>query len=591
MDAGSVALRDRIAERAARTESAPARRWLAFLAEAGDLLAGSLDYETTLSSVARLVVPEMADWCAVDILEENILWPVLLEHPDPSLRALGSELRQRYPTPEGLHSPMWTALRTGKAVLVKHVTETLVANGIPEEDPRRELAQGLECKSAMYVPLRARGRVLGVLTFASAESGATYDVGELEMAEELAGRCALALDSALVHAQLKQALSEKDEALREREKLLRELEVERQRLEVVLRQVPSGVLMVETGSGRILFANPRAEELFGYRLSTKGFPGPEVFHGFKTDGGDYRVEDFPLSRSAQTGEVVVGEELIFERHDKSRVRLIMSSLPLKDAEGRRVAALAAFEDVTGVRAAEEDALRQARFLEQFIGILGHDLRNPLQAIRGSAQVLSRKPLAEAEQRNVRRITGATERMSRMITDLLDFTRSRLGGGIPMKPREVRLKELVREIVEELEAAFPNGKIEWSVGEDVRGVWDQDRIAQVLQNLMANALQYGGREAPVRLAVREEGDEVVLTVHNEGEPIAPQTLSQIFEPFRRGPQGSGEKASGLGLGLYIARQIILAHGGQVEVASTGDAGTTVTVRMPRQSTAVDAQVTP
>jgi signal transduction histidine kinase len=219
----------------------------------------------------------------------------------------------------------------------------------------------------------------------------------------------------------------------------------------------------------------------------------------------------------------------------------------------------------------------ARFGEQLLGIVSHDLRTPLAAIQASAQLaLKRAGPDEALQRALKRTTSSASRMARMIEDLLDFTRARLGGGIPLARREADLGKIARYAVEEAQAANPEHPLVHRLHYE-KGIWDPDRMSQVVQNLVANALQHGSPRAPVVVETRPEGDRIVLEVANQGPPIPPGALAEIFEPFRRGAQG---KTRNLGLGLFIVREIVRAHGGEVAVRS-GPEATVFTVRLPRR----------
>ena len=226
-----------------------------------------------------------------------------------------------------------------------------------------------------------------------------------------------------------------------------------------------------------------------------------------------------------------------------------------------------------------------RTSDQFLAVLGHDLRNPLGAISMSAGLISRR----ADHSNTKAaslILTSAERMSGMVDDLLDLTRTRLGSGIPIAPEPMDLKSLSQEVVAELEAFHPNCPMDFQADGNLRGSWDRDRLAQVLSNLLGNALQYGARDRPIGVVVRGHGEEVVMEVHNEGRPIPPAMLSNIFEPMVRegGRRESDKRSRSLGLGLHIAREIVLAHGGTVSVKSTGREGTTFCVRLPRHAAA-------
>jgi signal transduction histidine kinase len=173
-------------------------------------------------------------------------------------------------------------------------------------------------------------------------------------------------------------------------------------------------------------------------------------------------------------------------------------------------------------------------------------------------------------------------MARMIGDLLDFTRSRLGGGFPIHTRRMDLRELSQAVIEELELAYPDRTIELEARGDAWGNWDPDRIAQVVSNLVGNALQHSPAGSTVRLDLRDEGDRVLLETSNAGPPIPAEVLPHIFDPGRRGPPGRGRnESSGLGLGLFIVREIVLAHGGEISVRSSAEEGTTFTVSLPRR----------
>ncbi|WP_407755299.1 ATP-binding protein [Archangium sp.] len=236
---------------------------------------------------------------------------------------------------------------------------------------------------------------------------------------------------------------------------------------------------------------------------------------------------------------------------------------------------------------ERLALDRAEFEQHLIGIVSHDLRNPLSAITLSATTLLREPgLGERQRRSLGRIYASAERANRMIRDLLDFTKARLGGGLPIQCAPLDFHVLGRQVVEELQVSNPERIIQLEQRGEGRAVWDGDRMAQVLTNLIGNALHYSPRGSPVRVKVHGEEDEGVLEVHNEGAPIAPQLLPRLFQPMQRGATGYSATRS-VGLGLYIVDHIVRAHGGRIEVDSREGEGTTFRVRLPRMPPAAEA----
>jgi PAS domain S-box-containing protein len=415
------------------TRDVTERRRLTFLGEASALLSASLDYETTLASVARLSVPFLADWALVQLLEGERLRTMAIAHVDPRKVELGWALDRRFPVEPGIARGPWHVLETGRAEVIEPISyEHLVAT-VEDGEARRAIVE-MGVRSALIVPLIAQERPLGVITYLGAESGHHYDEGTRRLAEEVARRAALAIANARAH---------------------QELERERARLE-----------------------------------------------------------------------------------------------------------------------------REAQFRERFVAILGHDLRNPLAAILNSAHLLLRRELAEPERRAAARVAASAERMSRMISEVLDLARSRQGGGIPIAPRPLSLREVCREVVEELRVAHPGAELALDAETAALGTWDGDRLAQAISNIAANAIRYGRKDGPVRLQLGDDGKEVRVSVHNEGAPIPPELLPNLFDPFRRGSAPAGAEPAGLGLGLYIAHQIVLAHGGSIEVRPC-DGGTTFVLRLPRR----------
>ncbi|MFL5319142.1 MAG: ATP-binding protein [Myxococcaceae bacterium] len=242
--------------------------------------------------------------------------------------------------------------------------------------------------------------------------------------------------------------------------------------------------------------------------------------------------------------------------------------------------------------------RADAFRERFVGIVSHDLRNPLNAITLSAnRLLMEEGLTEPVLRASRRIVSAANRMSRMISELLDFTRGRLGGGIPVTRQSTNLRHMARHVIEELGIAYPDRQLQLLADGDFTGEWDPDRLAQLLGNLIKNALDYSPAGSPVKVMLScgdgsfperngrcSDGGQtrVRMSVQNQGTPIPQQLLSTLFDPFRR---ASHSDSQGLGLGLYIVREIARAHGGDVSVTSDAATGTTFTVDLPR--TAADS----
>jgi signal transduction histidine kinase len=238
------------------------------------------------------------------------------------------------------------------------------------------------------------------------------------------------------------------------------------------------------------------------------------------------------------------------------------------------------------RAAEErerliaELQRTVKFSEMFVGILGHDLRNPLNAITTGATLLQRRSDSERVQQPAGRILNSAERMARMIDQLLDFTRIRLGRGLRLQRRTVALEDLCVAAADELRSLEAEIRLS-SIG-DTRGLWDSDRLIQLLSNLLANAIQHRHPGTPVDLKVDgTDPERVLIDVHNSGA-VDPVLLPVMFEPFRGRDDHKVRGSSGLGLGLFITHQIAAAHKGRITVASSASDGTTLRVELPRNA---------
>lgn len=245
--------------------------------------------------------------------------------------------------------------------------------------------------------------------------------------------------------------------------------------------------------------------------------------------------------------------------------------------------LSALADQAAVALEKTRLDETARFRERLIGIVSHDLRNPISAISMATELLlSDDDLDDGKVATVRRIQRSVVRATSLIGDLLDFTQARLGGGIKIDPRPSDLHSIVRQVVDELELGNPGRRMQVFLQGEGRGSWDPGRLVQVVGNLASNALQYGFPDTPVVFRTRDEDGWVILTVHNEGPPIPAERFVQVFEPMQRGADANRSGRS-VGLGLYIVKHIVEAHHGQVRVESSAGRGTTFTVSLPRNAT--------
>jgi PAS domain S-box-containing protein len=330
------------------------------------------------------------------------------------------------------------------------------------------------------------------------------------------------------------------------------------------------------GGGRITDAN----ETFAAIVERSGAElrvGAVNWHGITS--AEHRDRDLAALREAIERGACAPYPKRFVRRDGRTVTVLAGAAQLEspDTLVGYVLDVSEQERVESERAGLlHERERDLELLEMFVAMLGHDLRNPLGAIRMSAEYLRR---SDAERlTTTARILASTDRMERMVDQLLDLTRIRLAGGMPLERGPVDLREICGRALDELKAMYPEAAIPLRVDGDVTGQWDGDRLLQAVSNLVANEIQHarGGRDSTLRVAGGR--GEVELVTHNP-YTIASELVPVLFDPFRGTERGSTRR--GLGLGLFITRHIVEAHGGSIAVVSREGDGTTFTVRLPRQ----------
>ncbi|MFL5733262.1 MAG: ATP-binding protein [Chloroflexia bacterium] len=423
----------RMEAEAARDEAKVVGERLEFLAEASRVLGSSLDYETTLRSVARLAVPRVADWCAVDLLTpDGAVERLAVEHVDPAKIQVALDIARRYPPDREAPSGLYNVIRTGKPEVYAEISEAMLVASA--RDPEHlELLRALGFTSALVVPLVARERVLGALTFVSAESGRKYGEDDLALAEDLARRAATAIDNAMLYNESQAAIRARD---------------------------------------------------------------------------------------------------------------------------------------------------------QFLSVASHELKTPLSAVKGYTQLVQRRiertgEFTEKDRQTLAMVVRQTDRLNRMILSLLDVSRIQTGQlSLETKPTDLGL--LAERVVEEMRLTTQGHTLEVErPGHPLVVVGDELRLEQVLVNLLQNARKYDPAEGKITVKVGAMEGGACVSVSDRGVGIPEEAQSRLFQRYFRAPNVAGLGMEGMGIGLYVVKEIVALHGGEVSVESKEGEGSTFTFCLPVQ----------
>jgi PAS domain S-box-containing protein len=582
-----------------------------FLSDASKLLGSSLDYEVALDAVARLTVPEIADWCAIDVVEGGLLRRVAVAHADPARAKWGARVHYQWPAAEDRRIGAPEVLHSGRSILYARVDEDLIQRVAVDERHRKMLhAAGLS--SAMLAPVSGAGGPVGVISFVFAESGRRYDELDLGLAEELGRRIAVAISNARAfgaeHAA--RAVAERAEHrvrfLSDASRLLfSSLDYDKNIKDLARTFVPEiadwcAVDVVEDGvPRRIVMAN--------------GDPARE--RATRAVGRRY-----PLGGSANdTTAVIRSGVTVFARRvtdkmleavaaDDAQLRLLRDAgivswlcMPMT-ARGRAVGALtlltaesgrelgdeqvALAQEVAGRAAIAVDnarlfaeaqraaaALRVAnQAKDEFLGLVSHELRTPITTIFGNAQVLqSRYARLDDTTRTqaLSDIEQEAERLRQIIDNMLVLSRLDISRTIETEPLIV--ERVVRRIAGSFRERHRERPIEVDSPARVPPVAAEPvYFEQVLRNLLSNADKYSPPRAPIVVRVREGDGEVMTSVLDRGQGIEPEEAQVIFRAFFRSPRTAGQ-ASGAGIGLTVCKRLVEAQGGRVWARSRNEGG--------------------
>ncbi|HEY8448658.1 MAG TPA: ATP-binding protein [Thermomicrobiales bacterium] len=422
-------------------------------------------------------------------------------------------------------------------------------------------------RSAVGVPIFGRdGRLVGVSVIGLLPRHRFSSV-EIAKLEALAGQIAPIIEAMSASA--------------ERESQLQRALAEQRRLSLVLTALPEAVVLAAPPDGRIIAANDAATTLFG-PLREADLSGRLL----AADGSECGKEDLPIAAALRTGEVVVGVELIAVGPEGTQTPVLGSAAPIREPDGEIAAVVAVFRNIAALKAA-------ARVKEEFISVVSHELRSPLTPIRGFVQLvardLAREGGHESQVKRLNAIAGHVDRMTRLVDDLLDVSRLR-AGGLEIRRAPTDLVQICRDVVQSRAAAAPDHHVRLITSEQaIVGDWDADRLHQIVDNLVANAVKYTpvGGHVTVHVCLESRGREAICQVIDDGPGIAPEDRERIFAAFYRTSEATLGGQGGLGLGLYICHELVAAHGGRVEVGEAPGGGAVFTVHLPLSRQALAA----
>jgi PAS domain S-box-containing protein len=496
-----------------------------FLAQATEILSGSLDYRTTLVNVASLAVPRLADWCGIQLADEaGQLQPLVVTHVDPSKVEMARELQQRYPVDMSADRGAARVYRTGQPEIVPEVTDEMLVQLSPDPEIL-QIARDLRLSSGMTVPLKARGRTLGVLSLVMAESGRHYSERDLDFALELGRRAGLAIDNALLH---------------------RQSELAREQLQQRWMSLPEAAAVLLPGSS--VYLSARAAELL--RLSALTPYTVADLPIYRASGIHWAApgQNNPLLAVRDSGEPLVALE--YQVRVAGQVEPILANVGPVDLAEAGAGAIMLFQPTRPIR-----LLDSAK--TDFMRVLAHELRHPLATSRLAIELLEDEGASDEMKTYLATALREIDAMDNLVVELTDI----IGAGqdlLSIDPEPVDLRELILENELSFAALAPHQEVVLELpAVPCPVVVDPQRIASVLSNLVGNAARHA--PAGTRILVRLEHDAgfARVSVVDDGPGVPPEVQEKIFERYYR-----GDRHGSMGLGLYLARRILAYHDGQI-----------------------------
>jgi PAS domain S-box-containing protein len=605
-----------IQEQTARQEAEADQQRAAFLAQVSATLASCLDYESTLASVANLVVPYFADWCSVDLLQDNqLINRVAVAHRDPEKVKLGWQLHQHYPRKLDEPKGVPKVLRTGIPEMVTEISDALLTKGIQDAEHLRIIRE-IGLNSCIISPLMARERIFGAISFFTAESERRYSMADLSLAEDIAHRAAIAIDNACLYQEAQQAQKTAEQALERIARLqsitaaLSESLTPAQVSEVIVEQ---SMAALGANSALVALLNENKTELeivqaVGYnqdlvdawRYFPIDSPSP-LAEAVRTgqpiwaESKQNRIARYPhlaeayaqydidawisiplMVEGSAVGGVTLGFIQLQELSEEDQAFILAVAQQCAQA----IARAHLYEAERTARNAAESA---NRIKDEFLAVLSHELRTPLNPILGWAKLMRSRKLDQAtSDRALETIERNAKLQTQLIEDLLDVSRI-LQGKLNLNFGRINLVSVIEAAIETVRLSAQAKSIEiQTIFESGVGtvLGDANRLQQVIWNILSNAIKFTPSEGQVKIKLEQVGSQIQICVTDTGKGIPPEFLPYVFDYFRQADGATTRQFGGLGLGLAIVRHLVELHGGTVQAESLGEEkGATFIVRLP------------
>lgn len=528
-----------------------------FLLKASEILNSSLDYQTTLKNVAKLMVPHLADWCLMHILQEDqTLCHAAIAHKNPARLKWAREFLKKYPFQKNAKAGIFHVLKTRKSELYPDISESFLKQ-FARDAKHLEQLKKTKLSSLMIVPICRGEHAIGTITFALTHSQKHFGASDLTFAEEIACRAAQAIENARLYEAAKEEIEKR-----------KKTEEELQKFHMAVEQTSDTVFITDK-AGIIQYVNPAFLETTGYTLEESLGQTPRIIKS-GLQSNEYYQKLWDTILSGKTVRVIVTNrkkngELFYADH---------TIAPLRDSHNNITHFVGMWKDIT-----ERILLEKRR--DEFVGIASHELKTPLTSMKIFAQILQKNLEKRGDKQPLYFVNRMSTQIGKLITlvnDLLNISKIQTGK-LELRSELFDLDELITQTIIDFQHAHDTHQI-IKTGKTTKKIYgDRDRLEQVLINLITNAIKYSPKSDKIIVSSFENQDTVTVSVRDFGISIPKEHYQRIFERFYRISNKHEETTSGLGIGLYISSEIIKRHKGAIWVESKKGKGSTFYFSLP------------